>query len=356
MAGGASVFILDALTQIACQTPRTDKSHAPCLQRSRAWTGGRRCRAGDWPRASAAATHRAVRKDIDHLSPKNRRHLEEAVQILRAKFDARLKSPKDERGHPRRICKIILYGSMARGEPVLDMVNGYKSDFDLLVIVSEPGVANPKYWEDAAQALLLAEEQDETRHPVSFIVHDLEDVTEQIRLGRPFFRDIVRDGIVIYEFSAAELPMPGNLSRDEELAEARKYYEQWFASSSEFSKFAAFGMSEGMLNKTAFQLHQAIEAAYHCALLTLTLYSAKEHDIEKLRKLAEAVEPRLIEAWPRKHYYERRPFNRLKRAYVEARYSPHFVITGEDLAFAAERVAVLQAIVKTVCEERLAAG
>ncbi len=115
-------------------------------------------------------------------------------------------------------------------------------------------------------------------------------------------------------------------------------------------------MSEGMLNKTAFQLHQAIEAAYHCALLTLTLYSAKEHDIEKLRKLAEAVEPRLIEAWPRKHYYERRPFNRLKRAYVEARYSPHFVITGEDLAFAAERVAVLQAIVKTVCEERLAAG
>lgn len=52
-------------------------------------------------------------------------------------------------------------------------------------------------------------------------------------------------------------------------------------------------------------------------------------------------------------YYQRRPFNRIKRAYVEARYSPHYVITPEDLTFAAEHVAQLQAIVREVCEERL---
>ena len=60
------------------------------------------------------------------------------------------------------------------------------------------------------------------------------------------------------------------------------------------------------------------------------------------------------EAWPRKTYYQRRPFNRLVRAYVEARYSPNCVITAEDLAIASEQVTKLQGPVKEVCERRLA--
>ena len=112
-------------------------------------------------------------------------------------------------------------------------------------------------------------------------------------------------------------------------------------------------IKQGYFKDAAFTLHQACERAYHCVLLTLTLYSPKLHDIEKLRGMAEGIEPRLIAAWPRLHYYERLPFNRIKRAYTEARYSPHYLITAEDLAFAAEHVAKLQAIVKQVCEERL---
>ncbi len=71
--------------------------------------------------------------------------------------------------------------------------------------------------------------------------------------------------------------------------------------------------------------------------------------------MAEGLDPRLIEAWPRKTRNDRRPFDRIRRAYVEARYSKHYRITKEVLAEATSSVEMLQAIVKTVCEERLAA-
>ena len=80
------------------------------------------------------------------------------------------------------------------------------------------------------------------------------------------------------------------------------------------------------------------------------------HDIKQLRGMAEGLDPRLIEAWPRKTRQQRRPFERIWRAYVEARYSKHYRITKELLAEATASVETLQAIVKTICEEQLSGG
>jgi hypothetical protein len=40
--------------------------------------------------------------------------------------------------------------------------------------------------------------------------------------------------------------------------------------------------------------------------------------------------------------------------YVNARYSPHYKITAEELTWVGERVAVLRDLVRAVCEERRA--
>jgi predicted transcriptional regulator len=45
---------------------------------------------------------------------------------------------------------------------------------------------------------------------------------------------------------------------------------------------------------------------------------------------------------------------KLRRAYVDARYSKQYEITEEALAWMAERITVLREIVRTACEERLA--
>lgn len=86
----------------------------------------------------------------------------------------------------------------------------------------------------------------------------------------------------------------------------------------------------------------------------LTLYSPKSHKLNFLRSQAEQLDARLSEAWPRRTKFEQRCFELLRRAYVDARYSPHYKISPEELAWLGERVAALQGLVRQVCEERLA--
>lgn len=45
----------------------------------------------------------------------------------------------------------------------------------------------------------------------------------------------------------------------------------------------------------------------------------------------------------------------LRRAYVEARFSEHYAITGEELAWLGDRIADIQARVERSCAEYLAA-
>jgi hypothetical protein len=88
-------------------------------------------------------------------------------------------------------------------------------------------------------------------------------------------------------------------------------------------------------------------------LLVLTLYSPKSHKLNFLRSHAEEVAPELIAAWPRADKFSRRCFELLRQAYVNARYSPHYEINDEELRWLAGCLAVLQALVLQVCEQRL---
>ena len=84
-----------------------------------------------------------------------------------------------------------------------------------------------------------------------------------------------------------------------------------------------------------------------------TLYFPRSHNIKFLRSLAEDKDPRLVEAWPRRTKLERGRFEKLKRAYVEARYSASYEITGDDLDALAASIVLLRDIVATLCEDRL---
>ena len=84
-----------------------------------------------------------------------------------------------------------------------------------------------------------------------------------------------------------------------------------------------------------------------------TLYSPKSHKLNFLRSQAEQIAPALIEAWPREGKFERRSFELLRQAYVNARYSPHYKISQHELTWLAERVALLQRLVERTCGERL---
>lgn len=292
-----------------------------------------------------------MRSDIDHLPPVQQSELDRVKQTLMGEFAdaiARANQPWKKNG---KILKIILFGSYARTDWVDEPENGYQSDFDLLVIVSHPDLTDvADYWYVAEDKIL---HDGKIARPVNIIVHTLDEVNQALSRGEYFWTDIARDGIVLYELPGNTLAMPKPLTAADAYEMASAYFQDWLAKVDSGIKLAAFATQEGEQKDAAFLLHQATERAYICVLLVRTLYFPRSHNIKFLRSLAEDSEPRLIEAWPRATRIDRRRFELLKRAYVEARYSASYEIGNDDLDALSKSVRALRDIVETVSRERL---
>ena len=299
-----------------------------------------------------------MKTDLDHLPGGKQKDLARIVEILFAEFEDATALATQKWKKQGRILKVILYGSYARGDWVADPKGGYYSDYDILVVVNDERLTDPvDYWYKAEDRFLR--DYGVTKKlsaPVGLIVHSLADVNQQLSRGRPFFIDIVRDGIVLYELGTQAFDTPKPLTAEEARAEAQGYFDKWFATASQFLEMAKFGISQGYNNIAAFQLHQATEHFYHTVLHVLTLYSPKSHKINFLRDKSEDIARDLIPVWPRDSKFGRRCFELLQQAYVNARYSPHYKITGPELEWLVERIELLQAEVKAIAEKRLAEG
>jgi predicted nucleotidyltransferase len=222
----------------------------------------------------------AMKSDLDHL-PEKRHELAFVVDCVREGFAfaiARRTMPKLRGG---QLLKIILFGSYARGDWVEDPVGRYFSDYDLLVVVDREELTDvSEFWAKTEEQLLeeLASGRN-LRTPVSLIYHSLDDVNEKLRLGRYFFMDIVRDGILLFEEPGHPFAEPKPLSPAEALRESRDYFEEWFESARGFQRNAGYAIRDKDSKLAAFLLHQAVERYYHCLFLVRTLYSPKTHNL-----------------------------------------------------------------------------
>lgn len=295
-----------------------------------------------------------MKKPLRELPAGKRRELDHAVSILRETFAETVSTRKAPRLRDGKILKIVLFGSYARGDWVHDPVGRYFSDFDLLVVVDHEDLTDLEFWE-AANERLLAEISlgSQMRTPVTFIVHSLDDVNQKLELGRYFFTDIIRDGVVLFNAPGVTFVKPQPLTPSTALSETEEYFEEWDESAAELLETAAFTRSRGFSKKTAFLLHQAAEALYIGLLLVLTLYTPRSHNLVHLRKMTEPLVPRLAEVWPHETKFQKRCFELLRGAYVKSRYSRHYKITDEELAYVTERIALLREIVREACESRL---
>jgi len=292
-----------------------------------------------------------MRTNLEHLPPAKQHELERVVRILMTEFDeatARSTQPWKRNG---RICKIILFGSYARNDWVDEPENGYRSDFDLLIVVNHRDLTEvADYWYVSEDKILR---DPAIERPVNIIVHSIDEVNHALKRGEYFWVDIVRDGIALYELPQHELAAPLPTSPNDAHRMALDYFEDWLTKTDDATEIAQFCIERKKWKDAAFTLHQATERAYACFLLVRTLYFPRSHNIKFLRSLAEDNEPRLIDAWPRANKFDRRRFELLKRAYVEARYSASYEIGAEDLAALTHSVRRLRDIVEAVSRERL---
>lgn len=297
-----------------------------------------------------------MKPKLNHLPRDKQKQIAFVVETIQAGFAHATARRSMPRLRGAKLLKIILFGSYARGGWVDDAKGRYFSDFDILCVVDREEVADwDEFWWQTDRNLLEAESEGrELRTPYSLIVHSLDDVNEQLRLGRYFFIDIVRDGIVLYEEVGHPFDAPQPLTSEQALNETQTYFDEWSVTARAFLQAALDVKARGNLKIGAFQLHQAAEQAYHCLLLVRTLYSPRTHRLSSLRGMTEDTEPRLREVWPNTGKFERRCFALLNDAYVKARYSPHYRISIEEFDWLVERITMLIEIVEQASHERLA--
>ncbi|WP_122468928.1 HEPN domain-containing protein [Brevundimonas lutea] len=273
-----------------------------------------------------------MKADLDHLPDKQQDELARIRTILLDEFDAALKRGGGATSDWRRngqVLKIILFGSYSRSDWVDEPENGYLSDFDLLIIVSHPRLTDiADYWWIAEDRILRDLSIGRT---VNLIVHTLPEVNQGLERGEYFWTDIHKDGVTLYELPGHPLAKPRTPDPEEARRLAQEYFDRWMPKMSEAMSGAEFFADRGNSRDAAFMLHQAVERAYICFLLVHTLYFPRSHNLTFLRSLAEDIDHSLASAWHRDRRADRRRFELLKRAYVEARYSDNYDISSHDL-------------------------
>lgn len=300
-----------------------------------------------------------VKTDLEHLPAKQQRELERVRTTLLSEFEAALAAGGGGTQPWRRngkVLKIVLFGSYARDDWVDEPDNGYRSDFDLLVIVSHEKLTDiADYWYVAEDKILRDPSIGRT---VNIIVHTMAEVNQALSRGEYFWTDILRDGVVLYELPGYPLAQARPPTAEDAHAFAERHFEEKFADVDVWLREAAQHIAvipSGRRSRkhAAFRLHQATEAAYACFLLVHTFYFPRSHNVKFLRSLAEDRDKRLVAAWPREQRADRRRFELLKRAYVEARYSDQYDVSAEDLAALAACVTRLRDLVEQFCTLRL---
>ncbi len=282
-----------------------------------------------------------MKKSLAHLPKHKRDELKRVTEIILDECST--------------VLMIILFGSHARGDWVEDrhiedgILHEYMSDFDILVIVRSYKIANSAdTWRRAeARAHRLVHTW------TNLIVEPIERVNKALARGHYFFRDIKKEGVLLYDSGEFELARPRKLDPRERRGLARAHFKQWFTSAKEFYGVFEYALRKRQYKLAAFQLHQAVERFYAAVLLVFTNYKPRIHDLEKLSHMVGGHDPAFLTVFPKATPEEKECFELLRRAYVEARYNPGYKITKAQLEYLAGRVRKLQRLTKKICEAKI---
>ncbi len=285
-----------------------------------------------------------MKTDLSHLPPEDQQALRRIAERIREAVPAEM---------------IILFGSYARGDWVVDRYDEdgvtyeYVSDYDILVIVPPPkdlGYDGPVRFD---QKIELDVDEALGASRVTAIAHNISYLNTKLQEGHYFFSDIVKEGVLLYDSGNYELAGPRELSNAERKRLAEEDFEEWFESAQEFYETFEFAVSRQRWKHAAFQLHQATERFYAAFLLVHTGYKPKTHDLKKLDGLAAAQVPDVIRVFPRVTAEEKVRFERLRKAYVGARYKKGYKISREDLEYLGARVRELRAVTQAACRRKI---
>lgn len=287
-----------------------------------------------------------MKSDITFLPERKQRDLYELVGLIREEV-------KD-------VVMIILYGSYATGTYVerdirRDYGGGkteYRSDYDIMIVTKQRLGEREGTVETRIQDRFAAGKQDAEVVNVHIVSESISKLNDALSMGRYFYVDVVSEGIKLYDSGEYRLETPRELDYAEIKAMAKEYYAGKTHKSWRHYRHFQTDYSEQEYTYCAYDLHQVTEHLIKAIALVYILYGHKDHDLKELLKKTKCHTLELIKVFPRDTEEEERLFELLRRAYLDARYNPNFVVTKEDVDALHSKVEQLKQIVEKVCQER----
>ena len=288
-----------------------------------------------------------MKNSIDFLPERKQRDLHELAALIRDEV-------KD-------VVMIILYGSYAANTYVerderrdYGVRTIYMSDYDLLVVTKRRLGERESTVEARVRERFAAGKNDENLPRPQIINESISKLNDALTMGRYFYVEIVAKGIMLYDSGECQLATPGELDYAEIKKMAEEYYDDKFSDGLDFFKGANFYYQEENYHMTAFMLHQATESFLKTIPLVYQLYGYKEHDLQFLIEKCKPYTLELAKVFPCDTNEEKRLFDLLRRAYLEARYNKkNFIVTKADIDALVPKIEQLCGIVEKVCKTRL---
>ena len=288
-----------------------------------------------------------MKNSIDFLPERKQRDLHELAALIRDEV-------KD-------VVMIILYGSYAANTYVerderrdYGVRTIYMSDYDLLVVTKRRLGERESTVEARVRERFAAGKNDENLPRPQIINESISKLNDALTMGRYFYVEIVAKGIMLYDSGECQLATPGELDYAEIKKMAEEYYDDKFSDGLDFFKGANFYYQEENYHMTAFMLHQATESFLKTIPLVYILYGYKEHDLQFLIEKCKPYTLELAKVFPCDTNEEKRLFDLLRRAYLEARYNKkNFIVTKADIDVLVPKIEQLCGIVEKVCKTRL---
>ena len=260
---------------------------------------------------------------------------------------------------------IVLFGSYARGTEVIydEYIdeNGsrlsYQSDFDIMVVLPRSQHVAEAH---RAEGNICSEIKDEYDNkfpgilhaPPQFIVESEKILLENLEINHPFFSDIIKEGIFLYNDGRISLPEPKELLYQVKKELAQKHFGHLNYADT-FLKYGKIGYIDEEYVTASFQIHQACENYYRDISMVFINYSPKLHDLKELIDKTMSFSSELSTVFPRVTDFEKQVFKLLRDAYVDARYKLDFAVTKEELEYMIERAEILKEIAYRICPKQI---
>lgn len=288
-----------------------------------------------------------MKNSIAYLPENKRRDLRQIVEIVREEV--------------KGCVMIILYGSYARNTYVdydqrieYGVPTYFMSDYDILIVTERRlGLKEHDLYTKILARFFQHKEIRFYTHP-QFINESIHQLNKALEVGRYFYTEIKKDGVLLYDSGKYKLARRRRLNYGEIREMAQEYFDKKFHQANSFLYLASCACGIGDFLMASFQLHQAAENYLRAIPLVHTLYGYKDHDLERLLGYCKQHTLILSEIFPRDTKEEKRLFKLLQDAYVQARYNNDFTVTKEDIEALLPRIEKLRDFTESVCLARIA--